>query len=314
MVLIAVAVMKQTGCLTRSYERLTLRRILINTERLAIICLMVMVLALQFSCASTGPVAEPTKTAAPLSIDQNPSPVVTDTVPPAEPTPGERYWQLRFAAALSKGVDDDLLEALERRFGQPDGNVPDIPDLSDYQGAGYRIASAESILDALTDLTAFERAAGEDLQDEINQLERDYPDIVSAIDEETFAEEVLIVRSAILDSLESLVSNAPEFSKIDLDSYREGTLRARNELEFVVFALDMDALADQSIADATGRLDAFHRMMDDNTDEVFLRERIMASEEMTRQLSDEHREYANRRMVRTLFFLLPAINNYFRYR
>lgn len=229
-------------------------------------------------------------------------------------TPEERYWQLRFALALTDGVDEEILNALEAQFGPPDGTLPEIPDLASYEGAGYRIASSNSILKALADLSAFRQVAGDDMQAELSALEREYPHLPDALNEEILAEEVLIVRSAILDSLETLAQEDPAFDAGNLAAYREGTLRARNELEYLVFAQDMDALADRSIIDTTGRLDAFHRMLDDNEDAVFLRERILAAEEMNRQLTDEHRQYAARRAVRALFFLLPAISNYFRYR
>lgn len=229
-------------------------------------------------------------------------------------TPEERYWQLKFALGLTDGIDEELLDALESHFGLPDGTVPVMPDVASYQEAGYRIASSNSILEALADLAAFRAVAGDAMRAEIEQIENDHPERIAALSEELLTEEILIVRSAILDSLESLALEDPSFNTLDLAIYREGTLRARNQLEYVVFAQDMDILADRSIEDTTGRLDAFHRMLDDNQDAEFIRERILATEEMNRQLTDEHREYATRRTLRTLFFLLPAINSYFRYR
>ena len=227
--------------------------------------------------------------------------------------PGERYWQLRFLAGITAGVDEELLRALEARYGPPDGEVPTIPDLATYQGAGYRIASAESILESLSDLAAFQRAAAPDLAAELRAIEQASPAIVSELDEELLAEEILLVRTAVLDSLELMTANGawPEATNF---AYQAGTLRTRNELEYLVFAQEMDALADGAIGESAGRLDAFHRMLDDTEDTAFLRERILASEEMNRQLTDEHRDYAARRTARTLFFLLPALSSYFRYR
>lgn len=272
--------------------------------RLILLMLCVGLALLQGSCASA-PEAQPAPAA---------SPAEPDSLSNTTLTPEERYWQLRFALALTEGIDEQLLAALEGEFGPPDGTVPDIPDLAAYQGAGYRVASSNSILKALTDLAALRAVAGELLLSELEELESSYPERIAALSEELLAEEILIVRSAVLDSLESLAVSNPDFRDAELAPYREGTLRARNELEYVVFAQDMDALADRSIEDTTGRLDAFHRMLNDNQDAVFLRERILATEEMNRQLTNEHREYATRRTVQALFFLLPALSNYFRYR
>ncbi len=239
----------------------------------------------------------------------------TEEAPASAPslTPGERYWQLRFLEGITAGIDDELLQALEARYGPPDGRVPAIPDLSAYQGAGYRIASAESILESLADLTAFQRAAATDLEAEVRALEESSPAIVAAIDPELLAEEILLVRTAVLDSLE-LMAASGAWPRETTQGYQVGTVRARNELEYLVFAREMDTLADGAIDESTGRLDAFHRLLDDTEDTAFLRERILASEEMNRQLTDEHRSYAARRTARTLFFLLPALSSYFRYR
>lgn len=228
--------------------------------------------------------------------------------------PGERYLQLRLMAGVTDGVDGPLAGALATRYGPPDGTTPPLPDLDRYRGAGYRIASAESLLEALSDLTAFREAAGASLDSELRRLESAHPELTEQVDEEILAEEILLVRSAVLDALETLRTAGELPDGLSLDSYRTGTLRARNELEYVDFARDMDRLAARSITETEGRLDAFHRTMDDSNDTAFLRERILAAEEMNRQITDEHREYATRRTIRTLIFLLPALSSYFRYR
>lgn len=239
----------------------------------------------------------------------------TSTGPEDAPqlTPAMRYWQIRFLLGITEGVDEALLNALQTRFGQPDGSVPRLPDLSAYQGAGYRIASAETILDGLADLAAFRRGAEADLIAEQERLLDSAAVTIDALDEELLAEEILLLRSAALDSLELMAAEgawSPALNEV----YQLGTLRARNELEYIGFARDMDALAARSIDESAGRLDAFHRMMDDSNDTAFLRERVLAAEEMNRQITDEHREYATRRTLRTIMFLLPALSSYFRYR
>lgn len=254
---------------------------------------------------------------APVEATESPAmetgPVAGEAAGPETPTPGERYWQLRFLDGITADVDVELLEALETRYGPPDGRLPAIPDLATFQGAGYRIASAESILAGLSDLAAFRQAAGPDLDAERRRIEATSPAVVAGMDEELLAEEILLVRSAILDSLELMAANGAWSGEVNA-GYQAGTVRARNELEYLVFAQEMDALADGAIDESAGRLDAFHRLLDDTEDTAFLRERILAAEEMNRQLTDEHREYATRRTVRTLFFLLPALSSYFRYR
>ena len=273
-----------------------------NTCRLALVLVAASVC---IACAQT-----PVKA---TEVGVNPAqPAAMEASPPAL-TPGERYWQLQFLEGITAGVDESLLRALEARYGPPDGEVPAIPDLATYQGAGYRIASSESILESLSDLAAFQSAAAADLDAELQELEQTSPAIVAEIDRELLAEEILLVRIAVLDSLELMAANGAWPVETNIP-YQAGTVRARNELEYRAFAREMDILADGAIDESTGRLDAFHRLLDDTEDTAFLRERILASEEMNRQLTDEHRAYAARRTVRTLFFLLPALSSYFRYR
>ncbi len=232
----------------------------------------------------------------------------------ADLPPGERYWRLAFLSGITEGVDDELQASLEARFGPPGGVVPDVPQAADYQGAGYRIASAETLADSLVDLAGFRREAGPAIDAELDAIAVEHPESLTEKDRELLAEEILLVRSAMLDSLETLAANGELVPAPDLEAYRVGTLGARNRLEYLGYARDMDALADRSIEDTQGRLDAFHRMLDDNADTAFLRERILAAEEMNRQLTDEHRRYATQRTVRTLIYLLPLLSNYYRYR
>ncbi|MEM1412581.1 MAG: hypothetical protein AAGH19_09505 [Pseudomonadota bacterium] len=248
----------------------------------------------------------------PAAADSTPSDVATTPISD-ELTPAMRYWQIEFLLGITEGVDGDLAEALQARYGAPDGSVPTVPDLAAFQGAGYRIASAESILDGLSDLAAFRQTAEADLLAERDRLLETSSVTIDALDPELLAEEILIVRSAALDSLEALAAEGAWPADL-VDGYRVGTLQARNELEYTVFAREMDALADHNIEESAGRIDAFHRMLDDSNDTAFLRERVMAAEEMSRQINDEHREYATRRTIRTLIFVLPALSSYFRYR
>lgn len=274
---------------------------IVGYSRLSLIPLLLLATACAHTAQTPAPRAE--ATAGPAS----PAAAMPDD-PVSTPGPAERVWQIDFMLGITEGLDGDLLAALEERYGPPDGNVPSVPEISDYQGAGYRIASAETLLAGLADLAAYRQAAQAELLEERAAMAA-----VATLDVELLAEEVLLVRSAALDSLETLATQE-DWPAEHNAGYRVGTQRARNELEYIAYARDMDALAERAIGESTGRLDAFHRMMNDTEDTAFLRERVIAAEEMNRQLSDEHRDYATRRTVRTLLFMLPAISSYFRYR
>lgn len=273
--------------------------------------------ALAVGCASTGPAPTPTTDAPaannPTGTASEPSAAAPAVAEVGDAPPTERYWQLGFLLGITEGLDEELLQRLEGRYPVRAGAPAALTELEDLQAAGYRIARPEAILEAVTPLARYRQAAEAELKAARARLAERHPEAVDALDPELVAEEVLLVRSVILDSLERLAAGE-DWPRDLVEDYRLGTVRARNELEYVVYARDIEALAERSIDDSTGRLDAFHRMLDDSADTAFLRERVLAAEEMNRQLTEEHREYATRRTVRTLFFLLPAISNFFRYR
>lgn len=285
-----------------------------NRVRLGIAA--VILAALAGGCAGTGSAPTPNTDAPAADTRPETGPEPAAAIPLADvddALPAERYWQLGFLLGITEGLDGELLQRLEGRYPARDGASAALTELADLQGAGYRIARPEAILEAVTPLARYRQAAEAELKAERVRLTERHPEAVGALDPELMAEEVLLVRSVILDSLERLAAGE-DWPRVVVEDYRLGTVRARNELEYVVYAREIDALAQRSIDDSAGRLDAFHRMLDDSADTAFLRERVLAAEEMNEQLTREHREYATRRTVRTLFFLLPAISNFFRYR
>lgn len=254
------------------------------------------------ACASAPPTEPPTPEPAP-------------SLPPslAALPLAERYGQQHLLLGVTDGLSPDLRAALQARYGLDGATGDTLADLARYRDAGFRIAGPEALLEAVAVMGTYRGVAEDDLRADLAAIETEHPEQVTAIDAEVLAEEILLLRSAVLDSLETLAARGA-WPAAMLDSYRAGTVRARNELEHIVFTRDMEALADRSISESTGRLEAFHRTMNDDEATAFLREQILAAEEMNRQLTEEQQRYATQRTVRALFFLLPALSNYFRSR
>jgi hypothetical protein len=228
--------------------------------------------------------------------------------------PGERYRQLTFLLFITDQVDPALLELLSRHRGVATEAPASVTDIETYQGAGFRIASSQTILDGIVDLVRFRQLTEPLILKELTDIELEYPALTRMVNQAELAEEAILVRSAVADSVEALFSEEEYGTRALLNDYREQTLRVRNDLEFMHFAHEMDLLTAQSIEETSGRLEAFHRMVDDGYDIEFLRERIEATELMNEELSNEHRMYALMRTTRLLMMMLPVINRYYYYR
>lgn len=224
--------------------------------------------------------------------------------------PGERYWQLSFLMAVTEGLDDDAVERLAQERGSHPGPV-DPDALAAYTGAGLRIADAGRIVGGLAELARYRIEAGPQILAELAAIEERWPTLIAMLDRESLAEEALLVRFAMLDGLEAVLGGPG--SETVIAAYRDQTLAARNQWEYRVFERQVDAVTDAAIEQTEGRLDAFHRMVDEEYDLAFLRERVLSAERMNDQVAEEHRRYALQRTFRTLIILAPIINRYFYY-
>ncbi len=227
--------------------------------------------------------------------------------------PGERYRQLSFLLEITDGLDPDLVGQLDRALGERDAEPATLEDIETYQGAGYRIASSRSILEGIVELALFRQAAEPLIITELNDLDREYPELTARLDREDLIEESILIRTAVADSATTLLASEG-VEAFSLENYRAWTIRLRNDLDFMQFAREMNALTDRHIAQTEGSLDAFHRMVDEGNDMAFLREQIQATEAMNEQVSAEHRRWAMMRMTQMVILMLPAISRYYRYR
>jgi phosphodiesterase/alkaline phosphatase D-like protein len=99
---------------------------------------------------------------------------------------------------------------------------------------------------------------------------------------------------------------------VTLDAYRQQTVRLRNDVEFRAFEAQVDEVTEWVGSESAAQLEAFHRMVDENADAEFIRERAGAAEAMNEAAREEQRQWATRRTFQLLWLLGPIMSRAFR--
>jgi len=225
--------------------------------------------------------------------------------------PGEQYRQLSLLLLLSDGADTELLEFLS------DDSAPYLDDMSgqgqalqQYPTPLARIADPDSMLQGAGQMMRFARVNRGIIEQELVHIEEKWPILVSMIDMNSVREDAIIIRSAVADSLQYQqgvgLDELPQ-SASSLLAYRDETLHQRNQMEFLLFQNDLDAITDTAIDDLSYKLDAYQRMTDEEMDPELMRERIDAAENMNQETRQRFREQAYIRASTLYLMLIPAM-------
>jgi hypothetical protein len=225
--------------------------------------------------------------------------------------PGERYRQFLFLLFITEGFDQELLATLpadptaENTVRELETRSRDVPN------AGLRIAGPETLVAGTANLARFRLAAEPAIRAELDALARAYPTLMQMVDEAALAEEALLYRAAFLDSAEPLLAGQGDVP-VTLDAYRQQTVRLRNDVEFRAFEAQVDEVTEWVGSESAAQLEAFHRMVDENADAEFIRERAGAAEAMNEAAREEQRQWATRRTFQLLWLLGPIMSRAFR--
>ena len=187
-------------------------------------------------------------------------------------TPEARYRQLSLMLLVSAGVDDALQSGLDPVLRE--STSPLSPD--EVTTPLVRIVDQATLLAGAAQLFQFTRDNEDALRERLGQLEAEAPEAVAENDMTALSEDTIIIRTAIADAMVygGLGEVGPELAR----RYRQHTVVLRNSLEYVEFKAELDALTDQAIASTSGRLDAYQRMFDDETNTGTFDRRIRSAE------------------------------------
>lgn len=192
--------------------------------------------------------------------------------------PQEQYRQLSLMLLVSDGVDDTLLEGMARHAGKTETDGGLALNLDDYTTPLIRIVDQQTMLAGSTQLFRFTRENAARIASRLRDLPAENPDTAFEAHRPGISEDAIIIRNAIADSI--------DFSELSQDGqpgqlsqeYRAHTIYLRNNLEYDLFAAELDRLTQQAIASVGGTTEAYERMFDDEVDSAGLNKKIEAAE------------------------------------
>lgn len=193
--------------------------------------------------------------------------------------PTEQHRQLSLMLLVSAGVDDDLyaqFAAAAGREGTTSTSAAGTFDPDTYTSPLARIVDQATLLAGAERLFHFTRNNRAAIRSRLDALEQ-APDGAGARSGlERISTETILVRTAIADSL-AAAAPGEAFDAAER-RYREQTVVLRNTLEYAQFQAELDLLTDQAIASVGGKLDAYQRMFDVETNTGVLDRRIRSAE------------------------------------
>jgi len=195
--------------------------------------------------------------------------------------PVDRYRQLSLILMVSSGVDDRLIEVLDERLAGQSGSANGAAfNFDDYTTPLIRIVDQETMLTGATELFIFTRSHAEGIAQRLKALLDQHPEVVRAMPEGSIGEDAIIIRNAIADSIdyaEFSGQRKPDEASLS-QHYRAQTIYLRNNLEYALFATELDRITREAVASVGGQTEAYERMFDDEVDGAALSKKIEAAE------------------------------------
>jgi hypothetical protein len=216
-------------------------------------------------------------------------------------TPGEKYRKLSLLLLVAGGVQPELTAFVEAAGA--DTELPNL-ELDDYQKPLARIVDQDSMLLGAAQMFHFARQHEQQIKEMLAEIALANPILISMVDVNELAEEAIIIRTAIADSIEYSELEKDDRTGSELTAFRVQTIRLRNMMEFNIFRKDLAAITDEAIVDLGGRLDAYQRMFDEDIEGDMVGQRIAAAETMNDQADARYDERARARTNELLMMLI----------
>jgi hypothetical protein len=219
--------------------------------------------------------------------------------------PGEQYRQLSLLMLVSAGVETELLSLLNPiQQNNTDDENGFALKLDDYGTPLARIVDQETMLAGVADMFLYSRQNGAVIQAMLTEIAMNNPILISMVDANQIAEDAIIIRNAIADSLEYSKLGDKETLDERVRAFRVQTIHLRNMMEYNVFQEELALITNEAIVDLGGRLDAYERMFQEEVDPELLQRRIESAEVMNAQTGEHYDEQA---MMRTNELLMMLI-------
>ena len=219
--------------------------------------------------------------------------------------PGEQYRQLSLLLLVSGGIEPDLMDMLtplvERNASQAGGFSL---KLDDYGTPLARIVDQETMLAGVGQIFSYAHQNSALIQARMTEIAGTNPILVSMVDANEIAEDAIIIRNAIADSLEYSDLADPDRLDLQIELFRTQTIHLRNMMEYNLFQEELAEITNEAIVNLGGRLDAYERMFQEEIDPELLQRRIESAETMNAQTGERYDEQAAMRTNELLMMLI----------
>jgi hypothetical protein len=223
----------------------------------------------------------------------------------AELAPAEQYRQWSLLLLVSGGVEPELLALLQplaERTASADN--PFTLELEEYGTPLARIVDQEAVLAGVAEMFRYAQEHGTKIQARLTEIAGQNPILISMVDANEIAEDAIIIRNAIADSLDYSELAPEDELKRRVAAFRTQTIHLRKMMEYNIFQEELAQITNEAIVDLGGRLDAYERMFREEIDPELLQRRIESAEVMNAQTGERYDEQA---MMRTNELLMMLI-------
>jgi hypothetical protein len=182
--------------------------------------------------------------------------------------PTEQYRRLSLVLLIGEGVTPELYDRLQRHY-RPE--LPQAPvDPAALKSPLLRIVDQESMLAGTAHLFRISREHGAEVAGRLRELSEQYPQAVGNAGSSALREDAILVRLAIVDSIDNSDLDADGGLGAAIETYRSRTAVLRDLLEFEDFDRELERMTAEAIASVGSQLDAYQRMFDDEVrDDAF---------------------------------------------
>ncbi len=203
--------------------------------------------------------------------------------------PDQRFRQLSLMLLVSEGAGEALIAALTGETGSieatPGSDDPTTIDFDQYTTPLVRIVDQQTMLQGATRLFRFTQVHAAGIAERLRALHQEGLDSDAVFTRTAVSEDAIIIRNAIADSIDYMMAAEPsganepgsEYSSLAAD-YRARTIYLRNNLEYELFAAELEQITSEAISDVVGRTEAYERMFDDEVDGQAIDKKIRAAE------------------------------------
>lgn len=196
--------------------------------------------------------------------------------------PGEQFRQLSLMLMVTDGADENLIGELTSLLGEEGSVEQDGGNFSfdDYTTPLIRIVDQKTMLAGATQVFVFTREHSAGIAARLRNILEQHGESLAASPGGSISEDAIIIRNAIADSMDYMVlqeAGESEPTRISGD-YRARTTFLRNNLEYELFAAELERMTSEAIASVGGRTEAYERMFDDEVDSDAIDKKIQAAE------------------------------------